>query len=103
MYIQIGETKYENIKRVKLTDRGNIYYTGASIPKLDEITGSIGLYANNGFHLRDDDPSSFRRIGLEKGAIQLIVEELPEPRAIPDERLYPDEIETAIEEGVSSI
>ena len=82
MYITINEQQYPSV--VRWTNGMETIFTGDSIRNIESITGIIGVYANDGFHLRDDDPSQYLRTIIRDGAITLtnIPEDYVPPRTI---------------------
>ena len=46
-------------------------YTGDSLTGIEGVSGLIGLYMNDGFLLREDDPSDYLRQIIRSGAITL--------------------------------
>ena len=79
MYIVLNDTTYPNVNRWQ---NGNeVIYTGDSLTDISSVSGVIGVYANDGFLLRDDNVSNYERQIIRDGAITLT--NLPEGYVSP--------------------
>lgn len=69
MYIIINNINYANVKR--WADTSEVVYTGDSLVNIESVSGTIGVYANDGFLLREDNPSDYLRQIIRNGMITL--------------------------------
>ncbi len=69
MYITINNTTYPDIYRWQ--NAAEIVYTGDSLVNIESVSGTIGVYANDGFLLREDNPSDYLRQVIRDGSITL--------------------------------
>lgn len=105
MYLKISGQIYPNIICYKRTT--DIVYVGGSLTGIDNIIGIIGVYANNGFLLREDNVADYERQIIRDGEITLT--NLPEPEPEPEppepepEPDMWDELAAAIKDGVNHV
>ena len=103
MYITINGTEYANVSCY--FNPMEIVYTGDSLRDVESISGIIGVYANNGFLLREDNVADYERQIIRDGEITLT--NLPEPEPEPPEpEPEPDmwdELAAAIKDGVNHV
>ena len=69
MYIILNNTRYNDIRYTH--SNVQIVYTGDSLTGIESVSGKIGVYANDGFMLREDDVSDYARQIIRDGAITL--------------------------------
>jgi len=69
MYITINGTEYSNINTY--FNPMEIVYTGDSLVNIESVSGTISVYANDGFLLREDNPSDYLRQVIRDGSITL--------------------------------
>jgi hypothetical protein len=103
MYITINGTEYANVSCY--FNPMEIVYTGDSLVDIESVIGPIGVYANDGFLLREDNPSDYLRQIIHNGAITLtnLPEPEPEPEPPePDPDMW-DELAAAIKDGVNHV
>ena len=69
MYIKINGSDYANVKRFYKPNE--IVYTGDTLYGIVSVSGTIGVYANDGFLLREDNVSDYERQIIRDGAVTL--------------------------------
>ncbi len=69
MYITINNTTYADIKYSYRPSE--VVYTGDSLTGIESVSGTIGVYANDGFLLREDNVSDYARQIIRDGAVTL--------------------------------
>lgn len=102
MYITLGGVSYQGVTRYRNKSTGSVIYTGASLTGIESVSGVIGVYRDDGMHLRDDDTAGFIRKIINSGSIILTNRPEPGPAPEPEPTVY-DEMAAAITEGVNSI
>lgn len=69
MYITINNTTYADIRYSYRPSE--VVYTGDSLIGISSVSGTIGVYANDGFLLREDNVSDYERQIIRDGAVTL--------------------------------
>lgn len=69
MYIILNNTTYADIRYYYTPSE--VVYTGDSLTGIESVSGTIGVYANDGFLLREDNVSDYARQIIRDGAITL--------------------------------
>lgn len=80
MYITHNNQTYANV-RVYSTS-GSVRFTGNSLSGVTELTGPVGVFADNGFELRVYTPGNFLRQDIKDGSWLLTNIPLPEPQPV---------------------
>lgn len=80
MYITHDNQTYANV-RVYSTF-GSVRFTGDSLSGVTELTGPVGVFADNGFELRTYTPGDFLRQDIKDGSWLLTNIQLPEPQPV---------------------
>ena len=76
MYITINGETYPGIRRVKMRDARETLYIGESLDGLESVSGTIGVYRNDGFMLLEEDAGNYERLNILPG--MLILTDRPE-------------------------
>lgn len=102
MYAVINGNTYTNIDlRVSAQE---VVYTGGTLTGIESVSGTVSVYANNDFLLREDNVSDYSRTVLAEGMVKLT--NLPEPEPpvppTPEPDMW-DEMAEAIKDGVNSV
>lgn len=107
MYITVNNEQYNNIKCTY--NALEIIYIGASLTGIEAVSGTIGLYANDGSLMREDDVLGYERTEIQDGRITLTNRPAPQPQPEPPEP-EPEpttdiwaEMADAIKEGVNGV
>jgi len=79
MYITINNTTYNDIRRAE--GYQTLIFTGDSLINIESVSGVIGVYANDGFLLREDNAEDYERQIIRDGVITLT--NLPEDYTPP--------------------
>lgn len=69
MYIKINDTKYENVHY--FFSPSEVVYTGDSLTGIESVSGTISVYANNDFKMREDNVADYERQIIGEGSITL--------------------------------
>lgn len=80
MYITHDNQTYANV-RVNSTSN-SVRFTGDSLSGLTELTGPVGVFADNGFELRTYTPGDFLRQDIKDGVWLLTDTPLPTPQPV---------------------
>lgn len=80
MYITHNNQTYANV-RVYSTS-GSVRFTGDSLSGVTELTGPVGVFADNGFELRTFVPIDYLRQDIKDGSWLLTNIPLPEPQPV---------------------
>ena len=80
MYITHNNQTYANV-RVYSTS-GSARFTGDSLSGVTELTGPVGVFADNGFELRTFVPIDYLRQDIKDGSWLLTNIPLPEPQPV---------------------
>lgn len=88
MYITINEESYPGIRRVKMLDARETLYIGESLDGIESVSGTIGVYRDDGFLLLDDDVESYERVNILPGLLVLT----DRPEAVYTEPTDEDEL-----------
>lgn len=80
MYITHDNQTYANV-RVYSTS-GSVRFRGDSLSGLTELTGPVGVFADNGFELRTYTPGDFLRQDIKDGVWLLTDTPLPTPQPV---------------------
>lgn len=102
MYIIVNDKTYTSVTAWIQPDE--VVYSGASLVNVDTVSGTVSLYANNGFLMREDNASDYERQIIEDGSITLTNK--PEPQPEPEPEPVPDiwdAIANAIRNGVNAV
>lgn len=76
MYITINEETYPGVRRIKMRDARETLYIGESLDGLESVSGTIGVYRDDGFLLLEEDVGSYERVNILSG--MLILTDRPE-------------------------
>lgn len=80
MYITHNNQTYANV-RVYSTS-GSVRFTGDSLSGVTELTGPVGVFADNGFQMQTYTPGDFLRQDIRDGSWLLTNIPLPEPQPV---------------------
>lgn len=80
MYITHNNQAYANV-RVYSTS-GSVRFTGDSLSGVTELTGPVGVFADNGFELRTYTPGDFLRQDIKDGSWLLTNTPVPTPQPV---------------------
>ena len=80
MYITHDNQTYANV-RVYSTS-GSVRFTGDSLSGVTELTGPVGVFADNGFQMQTYTPGDFLRQDIRDGSWLLTNIPLPEPQPV---------------------
>lgn len=80
MYITHNNQTYANV-RVYSTS-GSVRFTGDSLLGLTDLTGPVGVFADNGFQMQTYTPGDFLRQEITDGSWLLTNIPLPEPQPV---------------------
>lgn len=80
MYITHNNQTYANV-RVYSTS-GSVRFMGESLTGLTEMTGPVGVFADNGFQMQTYTPGDFLRQDIRDGSWLLTNIPLPEPQPV---------------------
>ena len=69
MYITLNNTTYADIRYSY--NPSEVVYTGDSLTGIESVSGTIGVYSNDGFLLREDTVSDYARQVIRDGMITL--------------------------------
>lgn len=69
MYIVINSNRYDSVKTV--IDQYEVVYIGDSLTGIESVSGTVSVYANDGFLLRTDDAGDYARQIINDGVIKL--------------------------------
>lgn len=80
MYITHNEQTYANV-RVYSTS-GSVRFTGNSLSGLTELTGPVGVFADNGFQMQTYTPTDYLRQEITDGSWLLTNTPVPTPQPV---------------------
>lgn len=80
MYITHNNQTYSRVRM--LNTSSSVRFTGESLPKLEELTGLVMVFSENGFELRAFDPIDYLRQDIKDGSWLLTNIPLPEPQPV---------------------
>ena len=80
MYITHGNQTYANV-RVYSTS-GSVRFTGDSLLGVTELTGPVGVFADNGFQMQTYTPGDFLRQDIRDGSWLLTNTPVPTPQPV---------------------
>ena len=80
MYIITNDQTYGRVRM--LNTSSSVRFTGESLPKLEELTGLVMVFSENGFELRTFDPTDYLRQEIKDGSWLLTNIPLPEPQPV---------------------
>ena len=80
MYIITNDQTYRRVRM--LNTSSSVRFTGESLPKLEELTGLVMVFSENGFELRAFDPTDYLRQEIKDGSWLLTNIPLPEPQPV---------------------
>ena len=69
MYITVNGNTYSNIKYS--FSQAEVVYTGDSLTGIESVSGTISVYANNDFLMREDNVADYARQIVNEGSITL--------------------------------
>lgn len=80
MYITHNNQTYSRVRM--LNTSSSVRFVGESLPKLEELTGLVMVFSENGFELRAFDPTDYLRQEIKDGSWLLTNIPLPEPQPV---------------------
>ena len=80
MYITYNSQTYANVR--VLSTSGSVRFTGDSLSGVTELTGPVGVFADNGFQMQTYTPGDFLRQEIADGSWLLTNIPLPEPQPV---------------------
>lgn len=80
MYITHNNQTYANVRVYRTS--GSVRFTGDSLSGVTELSGPVGVFADNGFQMQTYTPGDFLRQDIEDGNWLLTNIPLPEPQPV---------------------
>lgn len=80
MYITHNNQTYANVRVYRTS--GSVRFTGDSLSGVTELTGPVGVFADNGFQMQTYTPGDFLRQDIRDGSWLLTNIPLPEPQPV---------------------
>lgn len=80
MYITHNNQTYERVRM--LNTSSSVRFVGDSLPALEELTGLVMVFSENGFELRAFDPADYLRQDIKDGSWLLTNIPVPTPQPV---------------------
>ena len=100
MYLLINGNRHTAKSRYAPKGKDTVKFIGVT-PEVEEISGVIQMYRDDGFFLREDDTSKYERKFMSGTVLTLTNE--PEPTPAPHVPTLEEQMAAAILEGVNSV
>lgn len=100
MYLLINGNRHTAKSRYVPKGKDTVKFLGVA-PAVEEISGTIQMYCDDGFLLREDDTSKYERKFMSGTVLTLTNE--PEPTPAPYVPTLEEQMAAAILEGVNDV